>query len=151
MDHVQACLGLQLLLGARDPRHEIPRLSLAAPEAREVQDAAPERQQLVLGHGPRVALVVRRMPRHPQRLLRDLEDACAAQLDEAWRGVRMRASVQIYKLGALAGPFERKGDEDGIRAGKRPEGPLVMRVRVELELLRALPSCRRRGGVRDVV
>lgn len=50
------------------------------------------------------------MSRYPLRLLGDLEDACATQLDEVRLGVGMCRLVKIYKVSTLAGAFEREGD-----------------------------------------
>lgn len=109
---MQTSLGLQCVLRfchATDPGT---RFARAAKQAREVEDGASERQQLIFCNSARVALVVRRMARDPWRLVIDAEDAGATQLKIAGAGVGMAFVVEGCQEGALALALEGEGDKD---------------------------------------
>lgn len=75
---MQRQLPLDLLLRRRDAHHSVLRVALPAVQAREVQHAASQVAQLVLGDRAYVRRVVRRAVVVP---VRRREDARAAELD----------------------------------------------------------------------
>ena len=152
MHHMQTRLGLDLLLGRRHTINPVLRIPRSTPKPREIQHAATEPSQFVFGDGPLVASVVRRVPRHPQLLLRDLEYARRAELYEAHGGGHAGVRVCVRRDEELALVWTRQweGDEDVPGGGQGGEVGLVRGRGVEFELCSVIAAGRGCGGVGQV-
>ena len=93
MDQMQTPLPPYILLRLRDPSNPILRLAFPAPEAREVEHAAVEAEQLVFGDSAGVLLVVRGVSVDPMGFLGDLPDSRTAELDEVDVLARVHGAV----------------------------------------------------------
>ena len=58
------------------------------------------------------------MSRQPHRLIRDLPNPGAAELDVVWVCSRVGSGVQAQQVAALRGTFQGEGDEDGCGGWK---------------------------------
>lgn len=129
MDHMQSLFLLQLRFRPRNPLHQMTCLPHASPQPRKVEHTATQRKQLILGNSPVVRSIVIGMSRHPERLLRDLKDARAAELDVVRCSVGVGCFVQSRQASALPTALKRESDENGV--GVR-EGVVLVEIRVRV-------------------
>lgn len=130
MDHMQALLPPQRLLRRRNPAHPIPGVALAAPQPREVQHRAAERQQGVFGDRTRIGGVVGAVAGYAAG---GGPDAGGAELDEVWGDVGMCLGVEGDEGLCGLGAAEEEDYEDGGGGGEVGEGRGVGGGRVEGE------------------